>query len=111
MDVIMKTATDLLFKSAINECSQLQHNEVKAESNKDSALAIQSEKQSLILIVSYFTLSFSILYSLYVLSNKHTLLLLFLQVSFFALIPLFFKNTRIFLSESINYIKRLCKKS
>ncbi|QAV24341.1 hypothetical protein PH4a_13730 [Proteus hauseri] len=102
----MKTTTELLFEPVITENLQLRDNGTKTVNIEDNILIIRSEKQSLILVVSYFIISFAILFSLFMLNNKHTLLLLSLQVSFFMFIPLFFKSTRIFLKEAISYLMR-----
>ncbi|EEG83651.1 hypothetical protein PROPEN_04420 [Proteus penneri ATCC 35198] len=52
-------------------------------------------------MITYF-----ISFSLYATNSKHTLLLFFLQSTFFVVIPFFFHNTRVLLKESINYLIR-----
>lgn len=66
----------------------------------------QSEQQSFIIIFSYFLITYLISFSLYATNSKHTLLLFFLQSTFFVVIPFLFQNTRILLKEAINYLIR-----
>lgn len=66
----------------------------------------KSEQQSFIIILSYFLITYFISFSLYATNSKHTLLLFFLQSTFFVVIPFLFHNTRVLLKESINYLIR-----
>ncbi|WPD00486.1 hypothetical protein [Proteus terrae] len=66
----------------------------------------KSDRQSFIIISSYFMITYLISFSLYVTNSKHTLLLFFLQSTFFVFIPFLFRNTRVLLKESINYLIR-----
>lgn len=66
----------------------------------------QSEQQSFIIVFSYFLITYLISFSLYATNSKHTLLLFFLQSTFFVVIPFLFKNTRILLKEAISYLIR-----
>ncbi|WIV89760.1 hypothetical protein [Proteus appendicitidis] len=66
----------------------------------------QSEQQSFIIVFSYFLITYLISFSLYATNSKHTLLLFFLQSTFFVVIPFLFQNTRILLKEAISYLIR-----
>lgn len=92
----METITGKLLKPVIEE---------QLSSYKNKVIK-KSEKQSFIIIFSYFLITFLISFSLYATNSKHTLLLFFLQSTFFVAIPFFFHNTRVLLKESINYLIR-----
>lgn len=66
----------------------------------------KSDRQSFIIISSYFMITYLISFSLYATNSKHTLLLFFLQSTFFVFIPFLFRNTRVLLKEAINYLIR-----
>lgn len=92
----MENITGKLLKSVIEE---------QLDSHKKEVIK-KSEQQSFIIIFSYFLITLFISFSLYVTNSKHTLLLFFLQSTFFVFIPFFFHNTRVLLKESINYLIR-----
>lgn len=92
----METITGKLLKPVIEE---------QLSSYKNKVIK-KSEQQSFIIIFSYFLITFLISFSLYATNSKHTLLLFFLQSTFFVVIPLFFHNTRVLLKESISYLIR-----
>lgn len=92
----METMTGKLLKPVIEE---------QLSSYKNKVIK-KSEKQSFIIIFSYFLITFLISFSLYATNSKHTLLLFFLQSTFFVAIPFFFHNTRVLLKESIRYLIR-----
>ncbi|MBG2876597.1 hypothetical protein I4902_12540 [Proteus alimentorum] len=92
----METITGKLLKPVIEE---------QLSSYKNKVIK-KSEQQSFIIIFSYFLITFLISFSLYATNSKHTLLLFFLQSTFFVAIPLFFHNTRVLLKESISYLIR-----
>ena len=66
----------------------------------------KSDRQSFVIISSYFLITYLISFSLYATNSKHTLLLFFLQSTFFVFIPFLFRNTRLLLKEAINYLIR-----
>ncbi|WP_100157856.1 hypothetical protein [Proteus columbae] len=92
----METITGKLLKPVIEE---------KLDSHKKEVIK-KAEQQSFIIIFSYFLITYLISFSLYATNSKHTLLLFFLQSTFFVVIPFFFHNTRVLLKESINYLIR-----
>lgn len=92
----METITGELLKPVIEE---------KLISHKKQVIK-KADRQSFIIISSYFLITYLISFSLYATNSKHTLLLFFLQSTFFVVIPLLFRNTRVLLKESINYLIR-----
>lgn len=92
----METITGKLLKPVIED-------QLRSYKNK---MIKKSEQQSFMIIFSYFLITFLISFSLYATNSKHTLLLFFLQSTFFVAIPFFFHNTRVLLKESISYLIR-----
>jgi hypothetical protein len=92
----METITGKLLTPVIEE----QRNSHKRDVIK------KSDRQSFIIILSYFLITHLISLSLYATNSKHTLLLFFLQSTFFVAIPFLFRNTRVLLKEAINYLIR-----
>ncbi|NBM55091.1 hypothetical protein LW139_08440 [Proteus vulgaris] len=92
----METITGELLKPVIEE---------KLISHKKQVIK-KADRQSFIIISSYFLITYLISFSLYATNSKHTLLLFFLQSTFFVVIPFLFRNTRVLLKESINYLIR-----
>lgn len=92
----METITGKLLTPVIEE---------KLSSHKKEVIK-KSDRQSFIIILSYFLITHLISLSLYATNSKHTLLLFFLQSTFFVAIPFLFRNTRVLLKEAINYLIR-----
>lgn len=108
----MKVVVGALFDPILSDKDlKLQNNKKGIINDESKALIIKSERDALITIFSYFFISFLVLFSLYILNSKHTLLLFLLQMSFFIVIPLFFHNTRAFLKDALNYLNRLGNKN
>ncbi len=102
----MDTASGKLVNPVIEKQIDLNNKKEININNENKVLIKTYEKQSFIIISSYFLITYLISFSLYATNSKHTLLLFFLQSTFFVVIPFFFCNTRVLLKESINYLIR-----
>lgn len=105
-DSRMDSVSEKLVNPIIEKQVKLNKQKENNINNESEYLIKKSGKYAFIIILSYFVITFIILFSLFATNSKHTLLLFFLQSIFFITIPFFFHNTRVLLKESITYLIR-----
>lgn len=102
----MDSVSEKLVNPIIEEQVKLNKQKENNTNDKSEYLIKNSGKHAFIIVLSYFIITFIILFSLFATNSKHTLLLFFLQSVFFITIPFFFHNTRVLLKGSIIYLIR-----